>query len=187
MKECIIIIIIIIIIKILYFCIIIVPYVIKECQWIKFSMYTYNNCIQFNVPCKRMWDLQLPNVLFSFLLHNNQNRPEAASMLRLPDHTTLDTHPTELLWTDDQLVEKAATYTAHNKHMRRISKPPATFVTAFPAIKGSQTWPLVSTPTRTGVKTRLILSIKSRSCTWTGSFTSSIKTKFLFVCRTALL
>jgi hypothetical protein len=30
--------------------------------------------------------------------------------------------------------------------------PAATFVTAIPAIKGSQTWSLVSTATKTGVK-----------------------------------
>ena len=46
------------------------------------------------------------------------------------------THPVGLLWTSDQLVAEAATYTSHNKHKRRTSMPSARFELAIPAVKG---------------------------------------------------
>jgi hypothetical protein len=36
-----------------------------------------------------------------------------------------------LLWTSDQLVTEAATYTAYNKHKRRTSMPSAGFELAY--------------------------------------------------------
>jgi hypothetical protein len=40
-------------------------------------------------------------------------------------HIIKHTHPAGLLWTSDQFVAEAATYTTHNKHNRRTSMPSA--------------------------------------------------------------
>jgi hypothetical protein len=50
-------------------------------------------------------------------------------------HTNKHTHPAELLWTSDQFAAEAATYTIHNKHIRRTSIPSAGFELAIPYIK----------------------------------------------------
>jgi len=52
------------------------------------------------------------------------------------------TQPVGLLWTSDQAVAEAVTYTTHNKHKRRPSTPSAWFETAIPAIKRPQTYAL---------------------------------------------
>jgi len=64
-----------------------------------------------------------------------------ALLLRSPDHTQLDTHA-HLVWllcTNDQLVAKAAPYTTHNIHNRRISMLSAGFQLTIPAIERLQT------------------------------------------------
>ena len=64
-----------------------------------------------------------------------------ALLLRSPDHTQLGTH-IHLVWflcTNDQLVAKAAPYTTHNIHNRRISMPSAGFQLTIPAIERLQT------------------------------------------------
>jgi len=61
-------------------------------------------------------------------------------VLRILDHTKLDTHPIGLLWTKDKLDVEAATYTTHNKHNRRTSKPSTGFEPATPAIKRPKTY-----------------------------------------------
>jgi hypothetical protein len=52
--------------------------------------------------------------------------------------THAHTHAAGLLWTSDQFVAEAATYTTHNKHNRRTSMPSAGFELAIPAIKPLQ-------------------------------------------------
>jgi hypothetical protein len=47
-----------------------------------------------------------------------------------------------LLWTIDQLVAEAATYTTHNKYKRQTFMPSAVFETAIPAIERPQTYAL---------------------------------------------
>ena len=64
-------------------------------------------------------------------------------------HThTHHTHNTTLLWTRDQLVLNAATYTTHNQHKRRNFMFSAGLEPAIPAIE----WPQIDTldPTTTG-------------------------------------
>ena len=58
-------------------------------------------------------------------------------MLRFPDHTQLYTHtqPVGLLWTSDQPIAVAATYTTHKKQTRRISMPSGKFEPAITAVK----------------------------------------------------
>ena len=54
-------------------------------------------------------------------------------------HTHTRTHPVALLWTSNQPLAQAATYTTHNKHMRRISMLSLGFELAIPAIERPQT------------------------------------------------
>ena len=51
-------------------------------------------------------------------------------------------HAIGLLWTSDQLVPEAATYTTHDKHKRRISVLLAGFEHMFPANKRLPTYAL---------------------------------------------
>jgi len=60
---------------------------------------------------------------------------KVASLLRIKDHTQLDTQSFGFLWTSDQLVAEATTNTTHNKHKRQLSMPSARFESANPAIK----------------------------------------------------
>jgi hypothetical protein len=53
-----------------------------------------------------------------------------------------DTHSVGLLWTSDQPVAEAATYTAHNKQRRRASMSSAGFEPAILASKRPQTYTL---------------------------------------------
>jgi hypothetical protein len=64
-------------------------------------------------------------------------------------HTHTQTRPVGLLWTSDQLVAEAATYTTHNTHKRRTSMPSAGFETAVTTIKRLQTY--TSDRTATGI------------------------------------
>jgi hypothetical protein len=56
-------------------------------------------------------------------------------------HNSRHTHtqPVALLWTSDQRVNVAATYTTHIKHKRRIPVLPAGFETAIPTCEQPQT------------------------------------------------
>jgi hypothetical protein len=66
-----------------------------------------------------------------FLWHNSPTRAKVAWLLKFLDptyihthtHTIRQRHPVGLLWTSDQLVAEAATYTTHNKHKRRTTLP----------------------------------------------------------------
>jgi hypothetical protein len=55
------------------------------------------------------------------------------------------THPVGHIWTSDQRVAKAATYTTHNKHKRRKSLPSAGLEPAIPPNERLQTYALDST------------------------------------------
>jgi hypothetical protein len=57
-----------------------------------------------------------------------------------------------LLWTSDQLVTEAATYTSHNKHKKLTSMISAGFETAIPATERQQTYALDRTATRIGMR-----------------------------------
>jgi len=70
-----------------------------------------------------------------------------APLIQVLDHR----HPVGLLWTSDQLVAEAATYTAHNKRKGRISVPSEGFKPAIPAIKRFQTYALDRTATGIGI------------------------------------
>ena len=79
-------------------------------------------------------------------------------LVRFLDHTHTHTHsPTHtdkervgLLWTNDQLVAEAATYTTHTTHNRRTSISSAGFERAIPAVRRLQTYAIDHTATRTG-------------------------------------
>ena len=73
-------------------------------------------------------------VYFFFLKRYSSNRALVAHLLTFLDHTKLDRHPKGPLWTSDQLVAEAATYTPHNKHKRPKCIPSAGFQTAIPTI-----------------------------------------------------
>jgi hypothetical protein len=64
------------------------------------------------------------------------------------------THTTELLWTSDQLVAEAATYTSHNEYNRRTSKPSDGFESAESANKELQICSLDNTATGVGSQSR---------------------------------
>jgi hypothetical protein len=71
-------------------------------------------------------------------------------MLRFLDHTQLDKQPEGLLWTSDQLVAEAATYTTRNKRKRRTSMPSAGLESAIPGSEMQQTYVLDLTVTANG-------------------------------------
>ena len=66
-------------------------------------------------------------------------------------HIIRHTQPIRILWTSDQLVAEAATYTTHNK---RTSMPSAGFEPAIPATQRLQTDALGRTATGTADKKR---------------------------------
>ena len=68
-------------------------------------------------------------------------------------------------WIKDKPVAQAATYTTHNKHIRRKSKPSASFEHAVPAIKRLLTYDL--DPAATGIGTCVYGNdvIKTNNCT----------------------
>jgi hypothetical protein len=55
-------------------------------------------------------------------------------------HTHKHTHTVGLLWTSDQPVADATTYTTHNKHEGRVSMLTAGLEPAIPAIKRLQAY-----------------------------------------------
>ena len=55
-----------------------------------------------------------------------------------------------LLWTSDQLVADATSYTTHNKHNRRTSMLSAVFEPAAPAIRWLQNYTLAGAATGIG-------------------------------------
>jgi hypothetical protein len=65
-------------------------------------------------------------------------------------HTIRYTYQVGLLWTNDQHVVEAATYTTHKKHKRRTSMPSAGFEPDNPEIQRLQTYALDSTATGIG-------------------------------------
>ena len=65
-------------------------------------------------------------------------------------HTHTHTHTVSLLWTSDQLVAEAATYTTHNQHNRRKSIGPVGFEPAIPAIERLRTYALDRMTTEIG-------------------------------------
>ena len=73
---------------------------------------------------------------FVFPSCNGPNRTSAASLLSFIDHTQVDTHTfgVGFLWTSDQPVADAATYTTHKKHKGRTPMPSAEFEFPFPEI-----------------------------------------------------
>ena len=97
---------------------------------------------QHESSCKTL--TQFPNnrrrviliLLYSFLW-------PMSPLVRLLDHTHTHTHThthrVGLLWTSDQLVAEAATYTTHTTHKRRTAMPSAGFERGIPATKRLQT------------------------------------------------
>jgi len=85
----------------------------------------------------------------SYLWLNDPTRVQTALLLRFIDqrHTQLGTHihPVGLLWTSDQLVAEAATYTTHNKHKWKTSIPSSEFEPAIPKNEWPRTQALDST------------------------------------------
>jgi hypothetical protein len=65
-------------------------------------------------------------------------------------HISAHKHKAGLLWTSDQLVAEAATYTTYNKHKRRTSTLPATFVPAIPSVQRLHTYAWDCTVTGVG-------------------------------------
>jgi hypothetical protein len=63
--------------------------------------------------------------------------------------TISHTHPVRLLYTSDQLVIEAATYTIYKKHKRRTSMPSVGFEPAILATEQPQTHALDHTDTVT--------------------------------------
>jgi predicted signal transduction protein with EAL and GGDEF domain len=53
------------------------------------------------------------------------------SRSHIQTHTHTHTQPAGLLWTNEQLVAEAATYTTHNRHKRRTTMLPMGFETAI--------------------------------------------------------
>jgi hypothetical protein len=79
---------------------------------------------------------------------------------RFLDYTKLvtHTHTVGLLWTSDQLVAEAATYTTHNKHKRRTSIPSAGFELIIPAVERLQTYAFDRAAT--GISSLYVIRIK---------------------------
>jgi len=76
-------------------------------------------------------------------------------------HTHTHTHTVGLLWTSDQLVAEAATYTTHYKHKRRTSVPSAGLEPTILAIKRLQIYTLDRTATGIGVELYCLSYISS--------------------------
>ena len=77
--------------------------------------------------------------LFSFLyvtIAQLEPRPPHGRVFYI---TQLDTHPLGLVWSSDQVVAEASSYTTHNKQKKRTSMPSARFEPAIPAIGPPQT------------------------------------------------
>jgi len=87
-----------------------------------------------------------------FFWHNSPTRSQTASLLRFLDHTQTHARPLGLLWTSDQPVTEAATYTAHNKQKRRISLSSAGFESSILASEQPQNYALDRTATAIGHK-----------------------------------
>ena len=75
----------------------------------------YNLCVTFSSPCRRIIEVQR-------------------------SHT--ETHRVRFLWTSDQFVAQAATYTTHNKDMTQTSMPPAELEPEIPQSERPQTYAL---------------------------------------------
>jgi hypothetical protein len=73
------------------------------------------------------------------LWRNSPNRAQAAPLLKSLDHTQLDTQSVGLLWTSDQPVAQAVTFTTHNQRKRQTSMPARGFEPRIPATQGPQT------------------------------------------------
>ena len=69
-------------------------------------------------------------------------------------HTHTHIHTVGLLRTSDQVVAEVATYTTHNKHVRRTSMPSVGFEPAIPPIERQQTYALGRT------------AASNQSCSW---------------------
>ena len=92
----------------------------------------------------------VPQNVYVILLRNTPTGAYAAPLLRFLNHTQRHTQPVGLLWTGDQPVAEAATYTTHNKHNGPTSVPLAGFEPAIPTIKRPQTYTLVRRATGIG-------------------------------------
>ena len=98
------------------------------------------------------WSTSLMSALvlfksFSSSVTQQPNFGLSRLFLRFLDHTQLytHTHMVTLLWTSDQPVADATTYTTYNKHKRRTSMFSAGFRPEMPAIDRRQTYDLDST------------------------------------------
>jgi hypothetical protein len=69
---------------------------------------------------------------------NRPTRGYAASILMLLDNTKLGINAVGFIWTSNQLVTRAATYTIHNQHKRRTSILSEGFESAISAIQRPQ-------------------------------------------------
>jgi hypothetical protein len=92
------------------------------------------------VLCALLWKLKcnFPGFIFCGATAQFEPRPPRSDVSTT--HTIRHTHPVGLLWTSDQLVPEAATYTAHNRHMKWTFMPSAGFEPAIPGIERPQTY-----------------------------------------------
>jgi hypothetical protein len=91
----------------------------------------------FSVTHQLYSDLDRLNDEFSRSRTTTHTHKHTHTYTRTCTHTHIHTHPAEPLWTSDQLVEMAATYTTHNKHNRRKYMSLEGFEPAPPAIEWS--------------------------------------------------
>jgi len=74
----------------------------------------------------------------------------ATFFVRILDHTQFDKHQVGYLWTSDQLIAEAATYTTHKEQKGRTPIPSAGFEPAIPTIERLQSCTLDCTATGIG-------------------------------------
>jgi hypothetical protein len=92
-----------------------------------------------------------------FFIRYSATRARAASLFRFSYHTL--TYPIGLLLTSDQLFTEAASYTAYNKHKRRITKSSAGSEHAMTAIERPQIYASGCKTTRIGKRNILSTEI----------------------------
>jgi hypothetical protein len=91
-----------------------------------------------------------PKSHFFFCGANSSARPRSPHCSGFQITHIRHTHSVGLLWTIDQPVAEAISYTTYNQHNKRISMYSAGYETAIPATKWLQTYDLDSNATGIG-------------------------------------
>ena len=102
-------------------------------------------CTPKSTGSNRKFSSSIPTFFLCGDTAQNGPRPSRFEVSR--SHTIRHTHPVGPLWTRDQLVAKASTYTTQNKHKRRTAMPSSEFEPLIPTIKWPQTYALDRTAT----------------------------------------